>query len=44
LDPDQSQTAIVCSPPEVEGIKYIFGHFKIDLKEIDDLENSILTN
>ena len=44
LDSKQTQTAVVCSPPEVENIKYIFSHFGLDLKEINDLENSILTN
>jgi hypothetical protein len=43
LDSKQTQTAVVCSPSEVESIKYIFGHFGLDLEEIDDLENSILT-
>ena len=44
LDSKQTQTAIVCSPNEIESIKYNFNHFNFDLMEIEDLENSILTN
>ena len=45
LNPNQTHTAIVCGPGEVESIQKLFSEFEppFHLEEVTDLENSILT-
>ena len=45
FNPNQTHTAIVCGPGEVESIQELFSEFEppFDLEEVTDLENSILT-
>jgi hypothetical protein len=44
LDMRKTQTSIVCSPNEVESIKYKLSHFDVYLLSIEDLENGVLTD
>jgi hypothetical protein len=44
FDLRKTQTAIVCSPSEVETIKYKLSQFNLYLKNIDDLESGILSD
>ena len=41
--PKQTYTAIVCSPKDVNRVKDMLNEYKFDLEEIEDLDNSILT-
>lgn len=43
FDTDQTYTSAVCSPKEVEDVKTLFEGFDFNLVQIDDLEDSILT-
>lgn len=41
--PKLTYTSVVCSPKDIKVVKEMLNEYKIDLNEIDDLENSILT-
>jgi Zn-dependent M16 (insulinase) family peptidase len=41
--PKQTYSSVVCSPKDIKIVKEMLNEYKFDLTEIDDLENSILT-
>ena len=43
-DPDKTHTAVVCSPGQFESVRALLhDRYNFNLTEVDDLENSILT-
>ena len=43
VDPDLTNTVIVCGPKAVSDVKELLNQYHFNIKEIDDINNSILT-